>query len=89
MRDGKSAMYKREYITKETRRTERIMLSLRTSDGLDLNAFKEDFDEDLLISKAKQLKNLKELKMIEVEDGFLKILPDFFNLSNSIIVELL
>ncbi len=88
-RDGKSVVYSKEYISKAEKRTERIMLSLRTSKGLDLKRFEEDFKEDILKTKAYEIKNLKNHKAIEIENGFLRINERFFNVSNSIIVELL
>ena len=88
-RDGKSVVYSKEYISKQERRTERIMLSLRTSKGLDLKRFEEDFKENILKTKAYEIKNLKNHKAIEIENGFLRINEKFFNVSNSIIVELL
>ena len=89
MREGKSATYSKEYISKAERRTERIMLSLRTAAGLNLEEFKNDFGEDLLISKLSQINKLKGMKMLVEEKGFLKIPKDKFKVSNSIIVELL
>lgn len=89
MREGKSAVYSKEYISKATQRTERIMLSLRTVQGLDLEKFKQDFNENLLISHAEKIKKLQNLKMIEIVDGFLRITEPYFYVSNSIIVELI
>ncbi|MBE5741430.1 MAG: radical SAM family heme chaperone HemW [Clostridiales bacterium] len=89
MKEGKSAVYSREYVSIAESRTERIMLSLRTTVGLDLSQFMTDFNEDLLRSKAEQIKKLKDMKMIEIVDGFLRITKDYFYVSNSIIVELL
>lgn len=89
MQDGKTAVYKKEYVSIDTARTERIMLSLRTIKGLDLDAFKQEFNEDLLMSKADKIKKLREMGMIVIEDGFLKITDDYFYVSNSIIVELI
>lgn len=89
MREGKSAVYSKEYISIATQRTERIMLSLRTVQGLDLEKFKKDFNENLLISHADKIKKLQNLKMIEIVDGFLRITEPYFYVSNSIIVELI
>ena len=89
MSEGKSAVYSKEYIDKETARTERIMLNLRTEDGLDLEAFKKEFNEDLLKSRAEQIKKLTELGMVTVENGRLKINEEHFYVSNSIIIELI
>ncbi len=89
MKEGKSAVYSKEYISNNERRTERIMLSLRTDKGLDLEKFKEDFEEDLLKTKRFEIRKLKELGMIEIKDSFMKITDEHFYVSNSIIVELL
>lgn len=89
MREGKSAVYSKEYMSMDDRRTERIMLSLRTVKGLDLKQFKEDFNEDLLKSKKNEIEKLKELQMVEVVDDFLRITEQFFYVSNTIIVDLL
>ena len=88
-KEGKSPVASKEYITDKTRRTERIMLSLRTIHGLNLEKFKADFNEDLLRSKAEQIKQLTSLGMIVIENGYLKIAKDKFNVSNSIILELI
>lgn len=89
MKEDKSAVYSKEYVSQAEQRTERIMLSLRTAEGLDLNKFEEDFKENLLKSRASQIEKLTSLKMIEIVDGFLRITESNFNVSNSIIVELM
>ena len=89
LENGKSPVYRKEYISLNEQRTERIMLSLRTEQGLDLEQFKKDFKEDLLKSRAQQIEKLKELNMVTVEDGFLKVTEQYFFVSNSIIVELM
>lgn len=86
---GKSPVYKREYVTQEERRTEFVMLSLRTIQGLDLNKYKQEFGVDILKAKATEIKNLTNLGMIEIEKGFLRITESYFYVSNSIIVELI
>ncbi len=89
MQQGKSAVYNKEYIPIKDKRTERIMLSLRTSQGLDLKEFKKEFNEDLLHSKSVEIAELKSLKMIEIENDHLKITDKYFYISNSIIVKLI
>ncbi len=89
MREGKSAVYSKEYVSRNDRRTERIMLSLRTVTGLDLDKFERDFKENLLKSHAKQIEQLTKLKMIEIVDGYLRITDEHFYVSNSIILELI
>lgn len=89
MAQGKSAVYNREYISIEDRRTERIMLALRTVQGLNLKEFERDFKEDLLLTHGNAIAKLVDLNMVKLEDGYLKITEDYFYVSNSIIVELL
>ena len=89
MQDGKSAVYKREYISDAERREERIMLSLRTADGLDLDQFNQDFHEDLLHSRGVQIKQMVNSGMLEVVDNHLRVTDKYFYLSNSIILELI
>ena len=89
MNENKPAVYRKEYVSDAEHREERIMLSLRTIKGLDLEKFKQDFKEDLLRSRAEQIKKLTELKMVEVVDGYLRITEPNFNVSNQIILELI
>ena len=86
MQDGKSAVYKREYISDAERREERIMLSLRTAEGLDLDQFNQDFHEDLLHSRGAQIKQMVNSGMLEVVDNHLRVTDKYFYLSNSIIL---
>lgn len=88
-KEGKSPVYKKEYISKKDRRTERIMLSLRTKQGLNLEKFERDFEENILKSKQTQINNLIEVKALEIVDGYLRIPEERLNVSNSIIVELI
>lgn len=88
MADGKSAVYKREFIGDTERREERIMLSLRTAQGLDLDAFNHDFNEDLMHSRGAQIKQMIDKGMLEVVDGYLRVTDKYFYVSNAIILEL-
>lgn len=87
--NNKSPIYKTEFVGLNERRTERIMLSLRTAKGLNLAEFKKEFKEDLLLTKTKEINKLISLNMITNKDGYLKITEQYFNVSNSIIVELI
>jgi len=89
MEQGKSAVYAKEYVSQSERRTERIMLALRTIKGLNLAQFEEEFHENLLLSKGVEITKLTNLGMIEVVDGYLRITDKHFFVSNSIILELI
>ena len=79
----------KEFIRDSDRRTEYIMLSLRLSTGLNLEKFRKRFKEDLLQTRSTQIQNMIKGGYLYIEDGFLKIRPEHFYISNRIIVELL
>ena len=89
MEQGKSAVYSKEYVSIAERRTEYIMLALRTTKGLNLAQFEQEFKENLLLSKGFEIKKLTNLGMVEVVDGYLRITDKHFFVSNSIILELI
>ena len=89
LNEGKSPVDAREYIATEIAREERLMLSLRTVKGLDLEKFKQDFNENLLKSKEKEISKLLEDGRIEIVDGFMRITDENYTVLNSIIVELM
>lgn len=76
-------------LTVEEKKEEAIMLSLRTSTGLDLEAYKAEFDENFLAKKKDTIAKL-------IKEGFLILTPTNklictnkgFLVLNSIVVEL-
>ncbi len=78
-----------EELDENKRKIERIMLSLRTSAGLDIKAYNEEFSCDFLHEKSEIIDNLKKLGAIEENGQTLRITDDFFYLSNAIIEELI
>ena len=89
LNEGKSPVYSREYIAQEIAREERLMLSLRTTKGIDLEKFKTDFNEDILKTKAAEINKMLEDGQVEIVEGFLRIKDQSFSVLNSIIVELM
>ena len=89
LKHGKRPMYSREYVADEEKRVERLMLSLRTAKGLDLDKFTKDFNENILLSRADAIKRMKDSGYIEIVDGYLRITKDSFFVLNSIILELM
>lgn len=87
--NGQLPVADKEFIRDSERRTEYIMLSLRLATGLNLEKFRKKFKEDLLKTRAKQIQELIKNGFIYIEDGFLKIAPEHFYVSNRIILELL
>lgn len=76
-------------ITKSEMKEEMIMLSLRTIDGLSIDAFKEEFGEDLMVSKNEELKNLIKLGLIVIDKNKnIKATDKGFLVLNRVILEL-
>ena len=89
MKENRLATYAREYIPIASKKVEKIMLSLRTTKGLNLEEYKNEFKEDLLETKAEEIEKLMKIQMLEIVDGYLRITDKYFYVSNSIIVELI
>lgn len=89
LNNGQFPIVNKEFIRDSERRTEYIMLSLRLATGLNLEKFRKRFKEDLLKTRAKQIHDLIKNGYLYIEDGFLKIAPQHFYVSNRIILELL
>jgi oxygen-independent coproporphyrinogen-3 oxidase len=78
----------KDELGKNEKITEKIMLSLRTTNGLNLKELK-DMGHDIFKEKESIIKALEKNNMIKVENGFLKIEKDKFVVSNQIILELI
>jgi len=76
-------------ITKQEKKEEAIMLSLRREEGLNINKFKEEFGENLLVTKNAQLKNLIKLGFLILDNNNnIKVTDNGFLVLNRIILEL-
>ena len=65
------------------------MLSLRTAEGLDLNAYKNEFDENFLAKKKDKISKLiKEGFLILTKDNKLICTNKGFLVLNAIVLEL-
>ena len=85
---GKIPMQEVEILDKNDRIEECIMLSLRTSFGIDLNKLKNQFGYDLLREKAQQIESLKQNGLIDFNKNQLFATDLGFKLLNQIILEL-
>ena len=57
----------KEILSKNDLKEEYIMLKLRLNEGMDLEEYEEMFDEDLLISKEKEIKSLLRDNLIKID----------------------
>jgi oxygen-independent coproporphyrinogen III oxidase len=74
-----------EVITKDDHEKEYIFLALRKTEGLNLNRFNETFSVDFIQKYSLIL--LKYKKYIELKDGFAKLTPTAYFVSNEILSE--
>lgn len=82
------SLYKK--LTEEEKKEEMIMLSLRTSNGLDINEYKKEFNENLLAKKKDIIKKLITNKYLTLtKDNKLKCTEKGFLVINQIILELI
>lgn len=66
-----------------------IMLSLRTSEGINTQEYQNEFKENFLVKHKEKLANLIKLKLLTLnKDGFIKATSSGFMVLNKIILEL-
>ncbi len=76
-------------LTKDELKEETIMLSLRTSNGLDLETYKNEFDENFLAKKKDTIANLiKNGFLVLTKDNKLVCTDKGFMVLNKIVIEL-
>lgn len=76
-------------LTTEEKKEEAVMLALRTSNGLDLDAYKQEFGENFLASHKEKIATLiKEKFLILTKDNHLACSDKGFLVLNKIILEL-
>ena len=88
IKQGKIGQLEVEELDNQSKMEECIMLSLRTSKGLDLELFKQNFNNDLLLSKQEQIKSLLDGEFVTINNNFLSCTDKGFKLLNQIILQL-
>ena len=76
-----------ELEDKDIRMSNTMILGLRKIDGVNINSFKDIYNED--INKVFDIDKLLEDKLLMIEDGYLKINPKYLYLSNEILINFL
>lgn len=85
--NGVSVVEQKHKSTKAELLEEYIMLGLRLSEGINLDYIKKNFNVDLLVTKQKEISDLKKLRLIELKNNHL-IAVNGFNVLNQIILML-
>lgn len=86
---GSLPIVSNEYIDDDKMRTEKIMLSLRTSKGLNLSEFTSMFGENILQTRADVIKPYLDSKALKITKGHLIITENYLAISNKIISDFL
>lgn len=85
----KSPVVDKETLTIEEQREETIMLSLRTSKGINIEAFNQKFHCNLLEDKKEEVLFLLTNRFIIIERGFLRLAENAFYVLNSVVQKLI
>lgn len=85
----KLAVVDREVLSIEEQKEETIMLSLRTSKGINIEAFNNKFNCNILEDKQKEIAFLMTNRFIVIERGFLKLADNAFYVLNSVVQKLI
>lgn len=76
-------------ITLQDAMEETVMLATRTSEGLDLNAWRRDFGEDLLRAREAIIHELADSGLIRIESGRLSLTTRGMEVQNAVVLALL
>ncbi len=85
----KSPIIDRETLTPQEQKEETIMLSLRTSKGINIESFNYKFNCNLLEDKKTEINFLLNNRFIVVERGFLRLAENAFYVLNSVVQKLI
>lgn len=88
IKQGKIEQLEVEELDIDSKREECIMLSLRTTKGINLTEFKQKYGFDLMHTKAEQIKKLLDGDFIKVQNNHLFCTEKGFKLLNQIILQL-
>jgi len=78
-----------ELLNKTQMMNEEIFLSLRKNEGLNLNSFFNEFEQDFLMDKKIEISRLQKMNDLIIEKGNIKIPSEKFLIYNKIVGELL
>lgn len=76
-----------ESLSEHERMAERIILGLRLSQGVNLNLFRQEFDQDIRDIFPGVLERYIRLNVLSLNDDTLKLNPDYWFVANSVLQE--
>ncbi len=89
VRSSKDATDSRETLTLETLGAERIMLGLRTAEGVEMSVLKDIYGIDLMTVNGKAIKSLVQAGLLSCADGFLRLTDRGKHVCDSVTTRLL
>ena len=88
LKEDKIPVVSKEKLTLMQRKEEAIMLFLRTSEGINIKEFDNDFGGHLMSDKKKEIEFLTTRNFITIKDGYLRVNDNAFYVLNAIVAKL-
>lgn len=87
--ENKSVFYEIENLTTTDKFNDYIMVSLRTSEGIDLNFLEQEFGTELASYCLRNIKTFIDTDKIDFSNGKLRLTTDGIMISNQILIQLM
>ena len=84
-----SPFFEREELTIYARYNDLVMLSLRTSEGLDVKAMEMEFGTELTEYCLRNIKTFMDSEQVYYSEGKLRLTPQGIQISNLILIQLM
>jgi len=84
-----SGFYEREELTLYDRYNDFVMVSLRTSEGIDMQLLETEFGADLAAYCLRNIKTFMDSEQVYYSDGKFRLTPDGIQISNLILIQLM
>ncbi len=84
-----SPFFEREVLTLNDRYNDFVMVSLRTSDGLDMAIMEKEFGTDLAEYCLQNIKTFIDSEQVYYSEGILRLTPEGIQISNLILIQLM
>ena len=87
--DATFGYFEREILSLNDRYNDFVMVSLRTSDGLDVEVMKKEFGPELAEYCLRNIKTFIDSEQVYYSEGKLRLTPDGIQISNLILIQLM
>ena len=87
--DNGSTFFEREELSTNERYNDFVMVSLRTSEGLDMKLLEQEFGEELVSYCLRNIKTFMDSEKVYYSDGKLRLSAEGIQISNLILIQLM